>query len=137
MLLALAVVGLALRAGDKISFAYVAMAFLYGALVWFLWNTSRIVNSWGALTLTHVLARPSFGMYLNHLIDHNEIRRAHAFAAAITGSTVMQAMLSLLIVVGQSVVIATITYLLIEQPWLRLRASVMRTSPSRESHVKA
>ena len=122
-LLAGAAAGLMLRAMDKISFAYVAMAFLYGSLVWFLWNSRRVAVVVGRVRLFHVVARLSFGMYLNHLVLRDEVPRAHMVAAAVTDSSLAQAVLALMIVIAQSALLATITYVLVEQPWLRVRAA--------------
>lgn len=133
----------ALRAYDKITFAYLALALVYAVAVWFLWNARGVVDRVARLRVFHVIARLSFGMYLNHLIDRDAVTRAQAIAATLTSSVFVQCVLALVIVTLESALLALVTYLFVEQPWLRARAllvagshSPTRTAPPKtQSHL--
>ena len=125
-----AAIGVLLRAYDKITFAYLALALIYGSVVWFLWNARGLVDRVATFPIFHAIARLSFGMYLNHLIDANAVPRAQAMAATLTSSTLAQSVLALITVTLESALLALVTYLLIEQPWLRARAHFLSTTPA-------
>jgi len=124
VLVAAAMIGIALRAYDKIVFPYLALALIYGSVAWFLWNARGVVDRVARIPIFHAIARLSFGMYLNHLIDGNAVPRAVSVAAMLTSSVLAQCVLGLVMVTLQSVLLALGTYVLVEQPWLRARAAL-------------
>ena len=123
-LVAAAVIGIALRAYDKIVFPYLALALIYGSVVWFLWNAQGVVDRVARVPIFHAIARLSFGMYLNHLIDANAVPRAVSIAAMLTSSVLAQCALGLVMVTLQSALLALVSYVVVEQPWLRTRAAL-------------
>ena len=123
-LVAAAVIGVALRAYDKIVFPYLALALIYGSVVWFLWNAQGVVDRVARVPIFHAIARLSFGMYLNHLIDANAVPRAVSIAAMLTSSVLAQCALGLVMVTLQSALLALVSYVVVEQPWLRTRAAL-------------
>lgn len=103
-------------------FPYVALALIFGGLtVWVLWDASIVTRPLNSHAF-YLVSRLAFGMYLNHI-----------FIMIVTGSIVVPALvrlfgntppaffLGLLFTVVTSVLVATVTFVLVEHPFLQMR----------------
>jgi peptidoglycan/LPS O-acetylase OafA/YrhL len=115
--LAVAVHGLA----DQV-FPYFALALLFGGLtVWVLWDASflsRPLNS----RVFYVISRLAYGMYLNHIFIM-VVTGAWAVPVLVRafGNTPPAFFLGLLFTIVASVLVATVTFVLVEHPFLQMR----------------
>lgn len=103
-------------------FPYVALALIFGGLtVWILWDASFLTRPLNSHAF-YLVSRLAFGMYLNHI-----------FIMIVTGSVVVPALvrafgntppaffLGLLFTVVTSVLVATVTFVFVEHPFLQMR----------------
>jgi peptidoglycan/LPS O-acetylase OafA/YrhL len=127
---AMAVVGLGLRAASGLVFSYTALALIYGGLVVFVlfdrsWF-SRLTGGWP----WYLVSRLSYGMYLNHLMFGSAIIVAatRALRQAQLGDTATY-LLALGLTIALSMAMALCTFLLVEHPFLLLRERLVRRAP--------
>jgi peptidoglycan/LPS O-acetylase OafA/YrhL len=128
---AVAIGGLALRALNRESFAYFALAAVYGsALCISLADRSlaTVVLRW---PVWYPIARLSFGMYLNHLMVPG-VNKAVIDTTSrwFGGPTTVAFVAGLVISVVLSMVTAAVTYVCIEYPGLALRDRILHKSPT-------
>lgn len=118
----MAILGVALRTVNREAFAYVALGSVYAsalciALADRSWLTA--ILRWGGW---YLIARLSFGMYLNHLILREPTDTIIAFVSRLLGpESVLAFLLGLLLTVIGSATMAAISFVLVEQPGLALR----------------
>jgi len=115
-------IGLALRSVDRQLFAYTALGLVYGALALTVLTDRSFLTRWAGWRVFYPIARLSYGVYLAHFlvlpyagpaiietIASLPIPPAVAFAA------------SLLVGLLASLLFSTVTFILIERPFLLLR----------------
>lgn len=112
-------------------FIFTGLAVFFGSLVW-LGLTSR--SAWFRSRLFYWISRLSFGMYLNH---------AYLIGPTVNGivphfqflpqSSIQAQLLGTLILTGLSAALATVTFCLVEHPFLQLRMLLLE--PNRENAV--
>jgi peptidoglycan/LPS O-acetylase OafA/YrhL len=105
---------------------FTGITILFGALVWFLLSRKPAWLSFLKSRVFFVLSRLSFGMYLNHEYMH---KRVAAFALAhIPFANEVPALHNIAaaaILVVLAAMVATVTFCLIEHPFLELRTAVL------------
>jgi peptidoglycan/LPS O-acetylase OafA/YrhL len=122
----MAALGGALRAVDREVFAYTALGLVYGgALVVALTDQSWLTAPLRSRVF-YPIARLSYGMYLNHLVIPGDAALAVAVGTAVAGAAGAPVFLiSLVVVMLVSAAVAAITFVLVEQPGLRLRDQLL------------
>jgi len=108
---------------DSMVFSTTAIALIFGSVaLWLLWD--RSVLSWPATwRIWYPVSRLSYGMYLNHLIFlPGTIAWCVVWAAELTGSVVVGGYVAILVGIAVSMGLATVTFVLVERPFLLLRA---------------
>lgn len=119
--LLLAAAAVALRMYDREVFAYLALGGVYGAaLIAALADRSWVtaVLRWSPL---YVIARLSFGMYLNHLVLREPTETIMQVVNSVAGDSPIAFLAGLVFTVICSAITAAITFVLVEQPGLALR----------------
>ncbi len=116
------VVGLALREIDRPLFSFTGLALVYGGLVTLGLRAGPRVRSLTAWRGFHVLSRLSFGMYLNHFeVLPRILPRLTPALVEVVGTGWVLAAVVFSIAVLSSALVASITFVLIEEPFLALR----------------
>jgi peptidoglycan/LPS O-acetylase OafA/YrhL len=119
-----AIAALALRQSHHAVFGYTALALVFGAAVA---TCAGASTRWTRLLegrALHLIARLSFGMYLNYRFLLPTL--AHAVnPAQMPGSSMLLVSLYAVTVVSAGA-LAAVTFVLIERPFLRLRGSLLR-----------
>ena len=127
---------IALRRANDVVFPFLSLALIYGAI-------AVALRATGADRLRLLRARPfyttsrlSYGMYLNHFAVLRWITPALARAARqAAGESVLAIAIALLATCVCSAAIAFATFILIERPFLLLRARVLRDREHRPSQA--
>jgi peptidoglycan/LPS O-acetylase OafA/YrhL len=123
------VVAILLRATDAIVFPFLSLSMIYGSIV-------VVLLAIGSEKLRPLKARAffavsrlSYGMYLNHFAVLRWIAPSVARAAkALGGQSLITLATSLSVVIVLSASFAVVTFILIEHPFLALRARVQRAT---------
>jgi peptidoglycan/LPS O-acetylase OafA/YrhL len=116
------VAGFALREIDRPLFSFTGLGLIYGGLVTLGLRAGPRVRSLTAWRGFHVLSRLSFGMYLNHFeVLPRILPRLTRALVAVVGTGWVLAAGVFLIAVLSSALVASITFVLIEEPFLALR----------------
>jgi peptidoglycan/LPS O-acetylase OafA/YrhL len=133
--LALLVTGAVLRVFDKHTFAYTALALIYGAMVLFMLRDQSWISRWSSWRGFHTLSRLSYGMYLNHffvlpwVFEHLDVPDggfdATRFALVYFAALVI------------SIGAAAVTFCLVEHPFLVLRERWLEARRSRPAVQRA
>jgi len=115
--------GFALREVDKLLFSFSGLALIYGGLVVLGLRASPRVRQLTAWRGFHFLSRVSFGMYLNHFEVLPRLLPGTTRAlATLLGTGPLLAAVVFLIAVLSSALVAAVTFVLVEDPFLALRA---------------
>jgi peptidoglycan/LPS O-acetylase OafA/YrhL len=126
-----ALAALVLRAANGIVFPFLALALIYGSGV-------TVLLTFGARSMTilksrifYVISRLSYGMYLLHFTVLRSIGPYVAGALKhLGGQNPITVILTLVATVASSAMLATVTFVLIEHPFLMLRDRVLGHSAS-------
>lgn len=117
------VAGAALRIADKFLFAYSGLALIFAGLVIFVLRDKSLFSRLADNRVFYTLSRLSYAMYLNHFAILAWAMPAlviwlkhHQLATSVTGFA-----LAYLMILGTSIGIAAVTFVIIESPFLRLR----------------
>jgi peptidoglycan/LPS O-acetylase OafA/YrhL len=114
--------GFGLRAIDQTLFSFTGLGLVYGGLVTLGLRAGPRVRQLTAWRAFHVLSRLSFGMYLNHFeVLPRLLPRVTRGLVPIVGSGWVLAAVSYLIAILASALVAAVTFVLIEEPFLALR----------------
>ena len=118
----IAILGVALREANREAFAYVALGSVYASAL----CVALADRSWltGILRWSgwYLIARLSFGMYLNHLILREPTDTIIVFVSRLLGpDSVWAFILGLILTVIGSATMAAISFVLVEQPGLAVR----------------
>lgn len=123
VMLACCSLALVLYRFDSMVFSTTAIALIFGSVaLWLLWD--RSVLSWPATwRIWYPVSRLSYGMYLNHLIFlPGTIAWGVVWATELTGSVTVGGYVAILVGIAVSMGLATVTFVLVERPFLLLRA---------------
>jgi len=116
------VVGFTLREIDRPLFSFSGLGLIYGGLVTLGLRAGPRVRSVTAWRGFHVLSRLSFGMYLNHFeVLPRILPRLTRALVPVVGTGWLLAALVFGISVLSSALVASVTFVLIEEPFLALR----------------
>jgi peptidoglycan/LPS O-acetylase OafA/YrhL len=130
VMLALSVAGLALDKLDKQIFSFLALGLIFGGATYLaLVDRSMLTRPLHA-KLFYPISRLSYGMYLNHFLvvpKSTEWVVRHGAGLPTVGVFFAGLILGTLI----SVAVATLTFLLIEHPFLQMRATLLATRAQR------
>ena len=120
--LAAIVAGFVLRGIDQALFSFTGLALVYGGMVALGLRAGPRVRQLTAWRGFHVLSRLSYGMYLNHFEVMPRLlpRLTHALVPVV-GSGWVLAVITYLVAIVTSALIAAVTFILIEEPFLALR----------------
>lgn len=127
VLVACGIAAIVLRVAAPLSGTYTALALVFGALVWMAASGSgggftRLLGS----TPLHVVSKLSYGIYLVHERLLPELTPAVVHATrGLPGS--LQFVVMLGVALAGCLVVAALTYFLIERPFLQLRSRWSRT----------
>ena len=134
VLLGALVTGVGLRALDREVFTLTGIAIIFAGATCFVlldrsWVT-RVLGGW----FFYLVSRLSYGMYLNHFPSlHLTVPRSRALLATVTSNEALTQTVDLVASVLVSMLLATVTFVLVEHPflalrerWLERRASVGR-----------
>ncbi len=119
-------VGVALRMANKTVFAFTALGMLYGGLtLWLLWDRSML-SSPARWRIWYPISRLSYGMYLNNYVILPGITYwAFMTARHASGSMIVGCLVGLVAATLVSMGVATVTFILVERPFLILRDRVL------------
>lgn len=121
-----ALAALALRAANGIVFPFLALALIYGSAVTVLLNVGTRRLTILKSRMFYTISRLSYGMYLLHFTVLRWIAPHIAGALKrIGGQNPITVMLTLVATVACSALLATVTFVLIEHPFLKLRDRVI------------
>lgn len=121
--LAAIVAGFVLREIDRPLFSFTGLGLVYGGLVMLGLRAGPRVRGLAAWRGFHLLSRLSFGMYLNHFEVLPRILPGMTRALApILGTGWLLAAVVFAVAVLASALVAAVTFVLIEEPFLELRA---------------
>jgi peptidoglycan/LPS O-acetylase OafA/YrhL len=116
------VAGFALRGIDQILFSFTSLGLIYGGMVALGLRAGTRVRQLTAWRAFHVLSRLSFGMYLNHFeVLPRLLPRLTRALVPIVGSGWVLAAVAYLVAILASALVAAVTFVLIEEPFLALR----------------
>jgi peptidoglycan/LPS O-acetylase OafA/YrhL len=124
ILVAATAVGLALDRYDKDIFAFLALGLIFGAAVYFAMVDRSVLTKPLHAWVFYPIARLSFGMYLNHFLVVPE-STAWVLRLGAGLPTMVVFWLGLLFGAMISISVALLTFLLVEHPFLTLRARVL------------
>jgi peptidoglycan/LPS O-acetylase OafA/YrhL len=115
--------GFVLREIDRPLFSFSGLGLIYGGLVTLGLRASPRVRQLTAWRGFHVLSRLSFGMYLNHFeVLPRLLPRITRGLVPVLGTGPILGAAVYLIAVLSSALVASVTFLVIEEPFLALRA---------------
>ena len=117
----IAITGVILRTVNREAFAYVALGSVYGSALCFALADRSWLTAFLRWRGWYLIARLSFGMYLNHLILREPTDTIIAFVTGVFSDSLPAFSLGLLLTVIGSATMAAISFVLIEQPGLALR----------------
>jgi peptidoglycan/LPS O-acetylase OafA/YrhL len=117
-----AVFAVALRAANKTVFAFAALGLIYGGLtLWMLWDRS-FLSDLARWRIWYPVSRLSYGMYLNNYSILPGITYAvFIWTRRVSHSTVVGSLVGLVAGTLVSMAVATISFVLVERPFLILR----------------
>jgi len=116
------VAGFALRAIDAPLFSFSGLGLVYGGMVALGLRAGPRVRQLTAWRGFHILSRLSYGMYLNHFeVLPRLLPRLTRALVPIVGSGWLLAAVAFLVAVLSSALVAAVTFILIEEPFLALR----------------
>lgn len=130
------VAGFGWRSMNDVVFSFTALALIYGALTYFLLRDDSLVAKVFGARVLYPLSRLSYGMYLNHLVFGSAI--IVPVVGALTGSRVTPDwvfMVGLVVTIAVSALVATVTFLVVEHPFLLLRSRWATGRPSGPASV--
>jgi peptidoglycan/LPS O-acetylase OafA/YrhL len=132
---AAACAGLILVSGKFFNFTGISLFF--GSLIWWLLGQPRRWLGWLDSQPFYILSRLSFGMYLNHqFLNAATARLMLRHVSLPLGSAALHNILTTAVLVALSALAATVTFCLIEHPFLRLREVVLdRARAAPAEHV--
>jgi peptidoglycan/LPS O-acetylase OafA/YrhL len=118
--------GVALRQTNKIIWAFAGLGLVYGGLtLWVLWDRS-VLSAPFKWRIWYPISRLSYGMYLNNFaILPGVTFAAFTFTHRATGSIVAASSVGLIVGTLVSMGVATVTFVLVERPFLILRDRVL------------
>ena len=118
--------GLALRMTNKTVFAFTSLGMLYGGLtLWLLWDRSAL-SSPARWRIWYPISRLSYGMYLNNFTILPGITAWAFFTVRrASGSMIAGCLVGLVVGTLVSMGVATVTFILVERPFLILRDRVL------------
>lgn len=117
------VIGLGLREMDKMLFSFTGLALIYGGLVTLGLRAGPRVRQLTAWRGFHLLSRLSFGMYLNHFeVLPRLLPPVTRALVPVLGTGALLAAVTFAIAVLSSAAVASVTFVLVEDPFLELRA---------------
>lgn len=118
--------GIALRQTNKVIWAFAGLGMVYGGLtLWVLWDRS-VLSAPFKWRIWYPISRLSYGMYLNNFVILPGITYV-AFSQVLrtTGSVVAASSVGFAVGTVVSMFVATITFVLVERPFLILRDRVL------------
>jgi peptidoglycan/LPS O-acetylase OafA/YrhL len=126
IMLVLAAAGIALDVYDKNTFAFLALGLIFGGLAYFGMVDQSVLTRPLHSRWFYPISRLSFGMYLNHFIVFPGstawvVRHGRGLPTPVVFTA------GLLLGTGISIAVAIVSFLLIEQPFLQLRARLLAT----------
>lgn len=130
IMVVLVVLGGALRALNGVLFPFLALGLIYGGLLWWLLDDRSFASAPFRWRGWHLIARLSFGMYLNHLIWPHIGPSLVTSAVSLVGENAGALVLATVGAVAVSVSVAAVTFVTIEYPFLRLRDRVLSHKPA-------
>jgi peptidoglycan/LPS O-acetylase OafA/YrhL len=116
------VIAIVLRATSQIIFSFTSLGLIYGGLtLLMLWDRS-VLSAPARWRIWYPISRLSYGMYLNNyfilpgvtLVSFTVVRQ-------VTGSTMLACMFGVLAGIATSMAVATLTFIIVERPFLILR----------------
>ncbi len=114
--------GFVLRGIDQALFSFSGLALIYGGLVALGLRAGPRVKQLAAWRGFHVLSRLSYGMYLNHFeVLPRLLPRLTRELVPLVGSGWVLAAIAYLVAIVSSALVAAVTFVLIEEPFLALR----------------
>ena len=118
--------GIALRQTNKYIWAFAGLGLVYGGLtLWVLWDRS-ILSAPFKWRIWYPISRLSYGMYLNNFVILPGITYiAFTSMIRVTGSVVAASCVGYLVGTLVSMGVATVTFVLVERPFLLLRERVI------------
>jgi peptidoglycan/LPS O-acetylase OafA/YrhL len=117
------IAGFVLRGINGVLFSFTGLGLIYGGLAALGLRAGPRVRQLTAWRGFHVLSRLSFGMYLNHFeVLPRLLPRLTRALVPMVGSGWLLAAVAYLIAVLASAGVAAVTFVLIEEPFLALRA---------------
>jgi peptidoglycan/LPS O-acetylase OafA/YrhL len=117
-------VSLGLRTIDNRVFGFTALALIYGSSCILLLHLGSKTPPLLRAHWIYVLSRLSFGIYLNHFLF---VEYVIPNLSTSLGSSSMAFAVTWLLCVSFSVVLATITFAVVELPFLQIRERVLKT----------
>jgi len=111
-----------LREIDQTLFSFTGLGLVYGGMVALGLRAGPRVRALTACRAFHVLSRLSYGMYLNHFeVLPRLLPRLTRELVPIVGSGWVLAAVAYLVAILSSALVAAVTFVLIEEPFLALR----------------
>ncbi len=119
--IAASALGIGLRVLDKTLFAFLALGLIFGSLTFFVLSDRSILTRPLGSMVFYPISRLAYGMYLNHF--HFWTGSTAWTIATFSGvfHPLVVFAIGLVVGTGVSMLVATITFLLIEHPFLMLR----------------
>jgi peptidoglycan/LPS O-acetylase OafA/YrhL len=128
-LVCLSVLGITLRVVDKFLFAYTGLALMFAGMVIFVLRDNSLFSRIAANRVFYVLSRLSYAMYLNHFAILAWLMPGlvawlsqHQLSTGVAGFAI-----GYFVILGLSICIATVTFVVIESPFLRIRDRWLET----------
>lgn len=123
----LVIIGIVLRITNNFVFAFSSLALIFSAAVIFVARDNSILSVFFRWNGFHYLSRFSFGMYLNHFLVLYWCMPV--FLTLPYSHTQIGFWLEYLLIIMISSLIACLSFLLIESPFLQLREHIYRGKP--------
>lgn len=120
------ILGIVLREYNNVVFPYLALGLIYGGLMLIL--LPGRAGPFGVLRAKpfYTVSKLSYGMYLNHLAILRWITPSVSHASErLVGTGAASASVALLATVGSSVLFSTALFMIVERPFLDLRATML------------
>lgn len=117
---------IALRNVDKGIYSFTSLGLIYGSLtLWMLWDGSWL-TSIARWRIWYPVSRLSYGMYLNNYSILPWITLfAYTFVKSRTGSVELASTVGVVVGIAASMAVATVTFIIIERPFLILRDRIL------------
>lgn len=119
--IAASAIGIGLRVFDKTLFSFLALGLIFGSLTFFVLSDRSILTRPLGSMVFYPFSRLAFGMYLNHFFfwTGSTAWTIATFSGVLHPVVVF--VIGLIVGTGVSAAVATVTFLLIEHPFLMLR----------------